>query len=112
MKIKLVYLVLYYNLPSDAESRYPYEEIKKAAEEHQDFLKKFFTIRNEEGQHMQGEVLRVDMLSIPKRGVFQSELIARNVYYHIKFPLTPPRTLSLSLRLLEAKMQFFLLSWN
>ena len=87
MKIMLEDLVMYHGLQAGEDQRFAMADLKQAAARHQDFVLQYFTIRNAAGQPVPGQVVRLDTAAIPVEGVLQSELMARNVFYHLVFPL-------------------------
>jgi hypothetical protein len=89
MKIMLEDLVLYHQLTAGPEQRCAADDLKQAADIHQQFLLQYFTIHDVTGHPVPGQVLRLDISDIPAAGVPSAELVARNVFYHFAFPLSP-----------------------
>lgn len=87
VRIMLEDLVLYHRLEAGPEQRFAADTLRQAADKHQQFLLQYFTVRDADGQLLHGEVLRIDLADIPESGVPPAELMARNVSYHMAFPL-------------------------
>ena len=66
--------------------------INQVSEPDRDFIANYFSIRDAEGQLLAGEICRLDLSHIPPEGVPQKALMARNVFYHVIFPLAQPQT--------------------
>ena len=85
LKIMLEDLVLFHGLKADAKTIFNANDLRKAAEKHDEFLLKHFTIRDGEGSLLEGKVDRRDITAIPDDGVAQVELMKRTVIYLMNF---------------------------
>ena len=85
LKIMLEDLVLFHGLKADAKTIFNADDLRKAAEKHDEFLLKHFTIRDGEGLLLEGKVDRRDTNAIPDDGVAQVELMKRTVIYLMHF---------------------------
>jgi hypothetical protein len=85
LKIMLEDLVLFHALKADAKTIFNAGDLRKAAEKHDEFLLKHFTIRDGEGRLLEGKVDRRDINAIPDDGVAQVELMKRTVIYLMHF---------------------------
>ncbi|MSU40513.1 MAG: hypothetical protein EXS22_05955 [Pedosphaera sp.] len=79
-------LVIYHGLKADANLRYAATDLNRTAQLHQEFLLKFFTIRDPQGNALPGRVERMDTTQIAE-GALQTELMARTVVYLLHYPL-------------------------
>ena len=86
MKIMLEDLVLYNGLKLNVENHcFTYSDLNNAAKTHSDFLLKYFTLRDREGNLIPGKIFGINSNDIPVNGVKQSELMARNVFYQFEY---------------------------
>ena len=89
IKILLEDLVLYNGLKLDVENHcFTYSDLNNAAKKHSDFLLKYFTICDKDGNLVPGNILGINSKDIPVNGAKQSELMARNVFYQFEYSLT------------------------
>ena len=91
LKIMLEDLVMYHGLQSGANERFSHADLTRAAEQHRAFILKYFAIRDARGELLNGEIRRLDLSQIPPEGAPQAVLMARNVFYHVAFPLSQPQ---------------------
>ncbi len=97
MGILIEDLVLYHELKPGENFLISASDLKSAAETHQEFLLKYFMIRDLDGHLLKGTVDKMDISDIPEEGVNAGDLMAHSVIYNIDFPLTsPPEFLSFS----------------
>ena len=88
LRLMLEDLVLFHSLKADSKTIFGAESLRKAAEQHDAFLLKHFSIRDGEGQLLKGEVTRRDLAAIPDEGVPQADLMKRHAVYLLRFELT------------------------
>ena len=85
LRIMLEDLVLFHSLKADAKTIFNANDLRQAAEKHDEFLLKHFTIRDGDGQLLAGKVNRRDVTAIPDDGVPQVELMKRTIVYLMHF---------------------------
>jgi hypothetical protein len=85
-------LVLFHSLKSNADQIYAREDFRQAAEKHGAFLVKNFTIRNAEGELVEGRVVGTDLSDVPEDGVAQTDLMKHQVAYSLEFGPLPGET--------------------
>ena len=88
LRIMLEDLVLFHSLKADSETIFKAADLRKAAEKHDAFLLKYFSIRGGEGELLKGEVERRDLEAIPDEGVPQAELMKRHAIYVMRYKPT------------------------
>lgn len=89
LRIMLEDLVLFHSLKADAKTLFKADDLRQAAEKHDAFLLKHFTLRDGEGAVFKGEVRRRDLSTIPDEGVPQAELMKRHAVYLMRY--VPPK---------------------
>ena len=89
LRIMLEDLVLFHTLKADAKTLFKADDLRQAAEKHDAFLLKHFTLRDGEGAVFKGEVRRRDLSTIPDEGVPQAELMKRHAVYLMRY--VPPK---------------------
>ena len=89
LRIMLEDLVLFHSLKADAQTLFKAEDLRQAAEKHDAFLLKHFTLRDGEGAVFKSEVQRRDLTAIPDEGVPQAELMKRHAIYLMRY--VPPK---------------------
>ena len=89
LRIMLEDLVLFHTLKADAKTLFKADDLRQAAEKHDAFLLKHFTLRDGEGAVFKGEVQRRDLSAIPDEGVPQAELMKRHAVYLMRY--VPPK---------------------
>ncbi len=92
LKIMLEDLVMYHNLQTGSDDRFSHADLVQAAERHRRFILDYFSLRDAQGERLSGDIQRLDLSHIPQEGVLQAALMARNVFYHVVFPLSEPQT--------------------
>ena len=85
LRIMLEDLVLFHSLKADAKTIFNANDLRQAAEKHDDFLLKHFTIRDGDGRLLAGKVNQRDVTVIPDDGVPQVELMKRTIVYLMHF---------------------------
>lgn len=91
MRILVEDLALYHELSTGDDLIYKAENLKQAAKDHEEFLLKYFVIRNFDGQRLEGEVTQSNLEEIPDEGVHASELMTRSIYYSLVYSLEEPK---------------------
>ena len=89
LKIMLEDLVMFHGLKPDKATRYAAKDLHAASLKHHKFLADYFTLRDANGTRVPGKVMKFDATAIPAEGVFQSELMKRQVIYLMKFEQKP-----------------------
>ena len=87
LRIMLEDLVLFHNLKADSKTIFKATDLREAAEKHDAFLLKHFSIRDGDGSLLKGEVERRDLAAIPDEGVPQAELMKRHAIYLMRYNL-------------------------
>jgi len=87
LRIMLEDLVLFHNLKADSKTIFKATDLREAAEKHDAFLLKYFSIRDGDGSLLKGEVERRDLAAIPDEGVPQAELMKRHAIYLMRYKL-------------------------
>ena len=85
LRIMLEDLVMFHGLKANAETIFKADELRQAAKKHEAFLLKHFTVRDAEGQLLEGKVEKRDVTAIPDDGVTQVELMRRQAIYIMRF---------------------------
>ncbi len=83
-------LVLYYELQANREFKYPADELREMAKEHQSFIHERLQIRGADGKLLAGHVQGMDTTQIPEDGVLQTEIKSRSIHYQIKYAVDKP----------------------
>ncbi len=91
LQIMLEDLVLYHGLAADGEMNYSASELKAAADKHQEFLLKYFSIYDGDGQRLEGAVENLDVEQIDSAFIAQRELMQRFVGLVLIYPLANQR---------------------
>lgn len=82
-------LFLYHGLEADANGFFPAEQLSQAAEQHQEFLSRYFFLEALQGQKLYPDFLRLQKGSIPKEGIHKDSLMQHSLLYFFEFK-TPP----------------------
>jgi hypothetical protein len=85
LRIMLEDLVMFHNLKANAETIFKADDLRQAAEKHEAFLLKYFTVRDAEGQLLEGKIEERNVTAIPDDGVPQVELMKRQAIYLMRF---------------------------
>ena len=85
LRIMLEDLVLFHSLKADSKTIFKATDLRKAAEKHDTFLLKHFSMRDGEGVLLKGEIERRDLAAIPDEGVPQAELMKRHAIYLMRY---------------------------
>jgi len=85
LRIMLEDLVLFHSLKADPKTIFNAGDLRKAAVKHDEFLLKHFTIRDGDGNLLEGKIDRRDINAIPDDGVAQAEVMKRTVVYLMHF---------------------------
>jgi hypothetical protein len=85
LRIMLEDLVMFHGLKANAETIYKADDLRQAAEKHEAFLLKYFTVRDAKGHLLKGKVEKCDVTVIPDDGVPQIELMKRQAIYLMRF---------------------------
>ncbi len=80
-------LILYYWMESDDEFRFPADDLKEQAREHQKFLLRYLHLRDRDGNRLSGEIVDIDFSELDDEGVHIDDLMAYSIRYHFEFPL-------------------------
>jgi hypothetical protein len=91
IQIVLEDLVLYHALQAGKDYRFAASELTKAAEQHGDFVLKYFAIRNVDGDRLAAKITDVDTSGIDADGVAQSELMSKSITYDVEFVAVGPQ---------------------
>ncbi|MFH1302229.1 MAG: hypothetical protein ABIK07_14305, partial [Planctomycetota bacterium] len=107
MQIYVEDLYFFQKLEPDQENIISAEKIKKAIENHKQFLLDRLLVRDINGEKVQGKVVSVDDLSIKAQGVAMSDLMLFTLVFQIEYPLsTPPEFLTFSQQLVDSNAGF------
>ena len=87
IQIMLEDLVLYQEVSADSEYRYPADALREAARKHGDFVTKYFTIRDANGEQLVGNLQEIDTSTIDENGVPQTDLMNKWVTYPLVVPV-------------------------
>ena len=85
LRIMLEDLVLFHSLKADAKTIFKAKDLREAAEKHDEFLLKYFSLRDADGKLLKGEVDRRDLEAIPDEGVPQAELMKRHAIFLMRY---------------------------
>ncbi|MDA1274398.1 MAG: hypothetical protein O2960_10150, partial [Verrucomicrobia bacterium] len=87
IQIMLEDLVLYHSLKTGADYLYTLEDLNRAAEDHRDFLTRYFLVRDTDGNLVAGRIVNLDRHLLTE-GVAQGDLMTKSVIYRFEFPLS------------------------
>lgn len=98
-------LYLFHNLkPNDRDFLAP-DDIDKGIEKHKKFLDERFTIRDVNGQPLQGRLVKADKSKVPDEGVPLAELMAHKVVFQYDYELPAvPEFLTFSQHFMDDKI--------
>ena len=85
LRIMLEDLVMFHGLKANAETIFKADDLRQAAEKHEAFLLKHFTVRDGKGRLLTGKLEERDITAIPDEGVPQVELMRRQAIYLMRF---------------------------
>ncbi len=90
-------LILFQGLePNDQDQILP-EDLKRGLEQHKDFLLEKFSVRDVNGELLQGHITDLKPFEIPEAGIPASEMMQHTATYEIEFPFeVPPDFLTIS----------------
>ncbi len=107
MQIYVEDLYFFQKLEPDQENIISAEKIKKAIEQHKQYLLVRLLVRDINGEKVQGKVVSVDDSSIKPQGVAMSDLMLFTLVFQIEYPLsTPPEFLTFSQQLVDSNAGF------
>lgn len=87
LQVMLEDLVLYHELDADANYVYSSSDLRSAAQKHRQFVLDYFTLLDENGNRLVGEMREVNTDKIDDAGVRQTELMKKSVNYLMSFPI-------------------------
>lgn len=87
LEIMLEDLVMYQSLTADGEMRYSAETLRQAATQHRDFLLKYFSILDVDGNRLKEANVTENFEQITDEGALQSELMSKVVTYRVQYEL-------------------------
>ena len=107
MQIYVEDLYFFQKLEPDKENIVSADKIKKAIEQHKQFLLDRLIVRDINGEKLKGNVVSVDDSSIKPQGVAMSDLMLFTLVFQIEYPLTkPPEFLTFSQQLVDSNAGF------
>lgn len=107
MQIYVEDLYFFQKLEPDKENIVSADKIKKAIEQHKQFLLDRLIVRDINGEKLKGKVVSVDDSSIKPQGVAMSDLMLFTLVFQIEYPLaTPPEFLTFSQQLVDSNAGF------
>lgn len=107
MQIFVEDLYFFQKLEPDEENIVSQAKIKKAIEQHKQFLLDRLLVRDINGEKLQGKVVSVDDSSVKPEGVAMSDLMQFTLVFELEFPLEkPPEFLTFSQELVDSNAGF------
>ena len=107
MQIYVEDLYFFQKLEPDEENIVSQAKIKKAIEQHKQFLLDRLLVRDINGEKLQGKVVSVDDSSVKSEGVAMSDLMQFTLVFELEFPLEkPPEFLTFSQELVDSNAGF------
>ncbi|WP_417386973.1 hypothetical protein [Gimesia sp.] len=107
MQIYVEDLYFFQKLEPDEQNIVSQAKIKKAIEQHKQFLLDRLQVRDINGERLQGKVVSVDDSSVKPEGVAMSDLMQFTLVFELEFPLkTPPEFLTFSQELVDSSAGF------
>lgn len=107
MQIYVEDLYFFQKLEPDKENIVSADKIKKAIEQHKQFLLDRLIVRDINGEKLKGKVVSVDDSSIKPQGVAMSDLMLFTLVFQIEYPLAkPPEFLTFSQQLVDSNAGF------
>jgi hypothetical protein len=82
---------LYHGVEPGEDHRISAKDLREAAENHKEFLLKFFTIRDANGEKLPGKSIEMDATQVPEEGIFQAELMQYGVIYRFDYLTEEPQ---------------------
>ena len=96
MRVMVEDLVLYQSLTPSEGTLYSAEQLKAASGQHESLLLRDFSIRDFDGEKLEGEVADRDFSEVPDAGVPAADLMAFSVIYKLEYLFeSPPEFLTL-----------------
>jgi hypothetical protein len=86
-------LVLYYEIEPNEQMRFPQRVLIEQARAHQEFLLRYFHLRDADGRRFEGRVVEIDVSGVGEDGVRFEELMAHSIRYRLEYPLEAPPAL-------------------
>jgi hypothetical protein len=84
--------LMVYGLSANSQSRIENADIVKSAEKHKAFLLSGLVIRDEDGNHLEGRVINLEMPELPAEGLLMADLMSTTIVYRLEYPLAKPPT--------------------
>lgn len=107
MQIYVEDLYFFQKLEPDEQNIVSQAKIKKAIEQHKQFLLDRLLVRDINGEKLQGKVVSVDDSSVKPEGVAMSDLMSFTLVFELEFPLEkPPEFLTFSQELVDSNAGF------
>lgn len=107
MQIYVEDLYFFQKLEPDEENIVSQAKIKKAIEQHKQFLLDRLLVRDINGEKLQGKVVSVDDSSVKPEGVAMSDLMQFTLVFELEYPLEkPPEFLTFSQQLVDSNAGF------